>query len=94
MWDPDVPPQAQPGFVHWIVLNIQSPNDIQTNQLLDYKPPSPPSGTHRYFFGLFEQPVQIYPRQPERPNFNIDTFIQDNNLKKTSEVFMKVSKIL
>ena len=53
MWDPDVPLQIQPGFVHLIVTNIQSPKNISSNILLHYKRPSPPSGTHRYFFCLF-----------------------------------------
>jgi phosphatidylethanolamine-binding protein (PEBP) family uncharacterized protein len=90
MWDPDVPPQIQPGFVHWIVTNLQSQNDIQNNQVLEYKGPNPPSGIHRYYFGLFEQQGHIKPKQPERPNFNIDSFIKENDLKKVSEVFMKV----
>jgi phosphatidylethanolamine-binding protein (PEBP) family uncharacterized protein len=93
MWDPDVPPQIQPGFAHWIAINLKSPNDILDNQLLDYKGPSPPSGTHRYFFGLFEQINRISPHQPERTQFNIEEFIQQNNLKKVAEVFMKVSAI-
>jgi phosphatidylethanolamine-binding protein (PEBP) family uncharacterized protein len=93
MWDPDVPPQAQPGFVHWIAINIKSPNDILDNQLIQYKGPAPPSGIHRYFFGLFEQQTQINPRQPERQKFNIQLFVKDNNLTKIYEVFMMVSYV-
>jgi ribonuclease HII len=65
--------------------------DIQNNQVLDYKGPAPPSGVHRYFFGLFEQQRTISPQQPERPNFSINEFVKDNNLIKTYEVFMKVA---
>jgi len=90
MWDPDVPPQIQPGFVHWIVTNLQSQNDIQNNQLLEYKGPNPPSGIHRYYFGLFEQQGRINLQQPERQHFSIDEFVNTNNLRKVSEVFMKV----
>lgn len=93
MWDPDVPPHSQPGFVHWIATNLQSQNDIQNNQVLDYKGPAPPSGVHRYFFGLFEQQGTISPQQPERPNFSINSFIKQNNLTKVYEVFMKVAAI-
>jgi phosphatidylethanolamine-binding protein (PEBP) family uncharacterized protein len=93
MWDPDVPPQIQPGFVHWIVTNLQSQNDIQNNQLLGYKGPAPPSGIHRYYFGLFEQQGHINPQQPERQKFSIDEFVNDNNLKEVSKVFMKVGAI-
>ncbi len=92
MWDPDVPHQIQPGFVHWIVTNIQSPTNIPLNILLEYKGPSPPSGTHRYFFGLFEQlSGQIMPNAPPNTKFSIDRFIKDNNLREVAKVFMKVS---
>jgi phosphatidylethanolamine-binding protein (PEBP) family uncharacterized protein len=93
MWDPDVPPQAQPGFVHWLVTNLQSQNDIPDKQVLEYKGPAPPSGVHRYFFGLFEQQGTISPQQPERPHFSINSFIRQNNLTKVYEVFMKVAAI-
>lgn len=93
MWDPDVPESAQPGFVHWIAINLKSQNNIQQNQLLDYKGPSPPSGTHRYFFGLFKQVGVIQPQQPERSQFSIEEFVKENNLKKIAEVFMKVSAL-
>jgi phosphatidylethanolamine-binding protein (PEBP) family uncharacterized protein len=91
MWDPDVPPISQPAFVHWIITNLKSQNDIQNNQVLEYKGPAPPSGIHRYYFGLFEQHGHITPQQPERPNFRIDEFIINNNLSEVSKVFMKVS---
>ena len=93
MWDPDVPPQGQSGFVHWIAINLKSPNDISNNQLLDYKGPSPPSGTHRYYFGIFEQIGTISPKQSERAKFSIEQFVKENNLRKVAEVFMKVSAI-
>jgi phosphatidylethanolamine-binding protein (PEBP) family uncharacterized protein len=93
MWDPDVPPQIQPGFVHWLITNLQSPTDIYKNQVLDYKGPAPPSGIHRYYFGLFEQEGSILLKQPERQNFSIYMFIKENDLRKVSEVFMKVSSI-
>lgn len=93
MWDPDVPPQIQPGFVHWLVTNLQSQNDIYKNQVLEYKGPAPPSGIHRYYFGLFEQQGHIFVKQPERPNFSIDMFVKENDLRKTYDVFMKVISV-
>lgn len=91
MWDPDVPPQIQPGFVHWLVTNLQSQNDILNNQVLEYKGPNPPSGTHRYFFGLFQQTGTISPQQPNRTQFSIDEFTKENNLELVYQVFMKVA---
>jgi phosphatidylethanolamine-binding protein (PEBP) family uncharacterized protein len=82
MWDPDVPSAAQLGFVHWVASNIQSLLDIENNQVLNYIGPAPPSGTHRYFFGLFKQTGTIILQQQERLNFSIDSFIKENNLKK------------
>jgi phosphatidylethanolamine-binding protein (PEBP) family uncharacterized protein len=93
MWDPDVPEASQPGFLHWLVTNLESQYDIQNHQLLDYKGPAPPSGIHRYFFGLFEQQGHINPQQPERTKFDIKQFINENNLKMISNVFMKVVAI-
>jgi phosphatidylethanolamine-binding protein (PEBP) family uncharacterized protein len=91
MWDPDVPPQIQPGFIHWLITNILSPNDIYKNEVLEYKGPAPPSGIHRYYFGLFEQDGHINLKQPERQNFSINEFIKNNNLRKVTDIFMKVS---
>lgn len=91
MWDPDVPEQFQPGWAHWITINLQSPNDISSKTLLSYKGPSPPSGTHRYFFGLFEQQGTISPHQPAREKFSINPFLTENNLREVGKVFMTVS---
>jgi phosphatidylethanolamine-binding protein (PEBP) family uncharacterized protein len=91
MWDPDVPTQIQPGFLHWLVTNLESQNDIINNQLITYKGPSPPSGTHRYFFGLFEQTGHILSQPIKRQNFSIEEFINKNKLRKIVEVFMIVS---
>jgi phosphatidylethanolamine-binding protein (PEBP) family uncharacterized protein len=89
MWDPDAP---NPSYVHWIVTNIKSSNNIgPNNEVLPYTGPNPPSGIHRYYFGLFEQLQNIYPEKPERSRFNIDTFIKNNNLIKINDVFIKVS---
>ncbi len=93
MWDPDVPPQIQPGFVHWLITNLHNPIDIYKNQVLEYKGPAPPSGIHRYYFGLFEQEGHILIQQLPRPNFSINKFIANNNLRKVSEVFMKVRSV-
>lgn len=93
MWDPDVPPQVQPGFLHWLITNLESQNDIINKQVVEYKGPNPPSGVHKYFFGLFEQTGHIIVQQPERQKFNINIFVNEYNLKLISKVFMKVASI-
>jgi phosphatidylethanolamine-binding protein (PEBP) family uncharacterized protein len=96
MWDPDVPQPIQPGYAHWILINLKSSDDIQSqsNILLSYTGPSPPSGTHRYFFGLFAQAELIIDAiVPPRSQFDVDKFISTNNLTKIAEIYMKVSSI-
>jgi Raf kinase inhibitor-like YbhB/YbcL family protein len=61
--DPDAPARI---WTHWILFNIPIINKINENsvplsavqglndfKVLKYKGPSPPSGTHRYFFKLY-----------------------------------------
>lgn len=92
MWDPDAP---NPSFVHWILINLTSPKNISQNgkELLEYMGPNPPSGTHRYYFGLFEQSGYITPEMPGRSEFNIENFKSDNKLTDISTVYMKVDSI-
>jgi phosphatidylethanolamine-binding protein (PEBP) family uncharacterized protein len=91
MWDPDVPESARPGFVHWIATNLTGSNDIKQHNIMTYHGPNPPSGTHRYFFGLFEQSLSIHPTLVERQHFDIDSFCRKYQLVKLSETHMKVS---
>ena len=91
MWDPDVHHASRPAELHWLVTNIQSQNDIPNNQVVEYKSPQPPSDIHRYFFGLFEQQGRITLQPPERPNFNIDEFVKQNNLHQVNKVFMRIA---
>lgn len=93
MWDPDVPLEIQPGFIHWIVTNLQSPKNISTNEVLAYKGPSPPYGTHRYFFGLYEQNTPVSIKQPPRTNFDVNNFILNNKLKEVYKLFMIVKAV-
>jgi|688.fasta_scaffold1170546_1 phosphatidylethanolamine-binding protein (PEBP) family uncharacterized protein len=88
MWDPDSP---NPSFLHWLVINLENQNQIREKEILNYFGPNPPSGTHHYYFGLFEQQntIQIHP--PDRTNFNINEFLAENNLKEVSRVYMTVS---
>lgn len=88
MWDPDAP---DPSFLHWLIINLENQNQIRDKELLNYFGPKPPSGTHHYYFGLFEQQntIQIHP--PERSGFNILDFISENNLKEVAKVYMIVS---
>ena len=88
MWDPDA---SNPSFLHWLVINLENQNQIREKEILNYFGPKPPSGTHHYYFGLFEQQntIQIHP--PERPGFNINEFTKENSLKEIAKVYMTVT---
>jgi phosphatidylethanolamine-binding protein (PEBP) family uncharacterized protein len=91
MWDPDVPGAIQPGFLHWLATNLTTPRDIALHSAVPYYGPHPPSGTHRYFFGLFEQLHPILPTNLPRQHYDIDQFVQKNLLREVARVYMKVS---
>jgi phosphatidylethanolamine-binding protein (PEBP) family uncharacterized protein len=98
MWDPDVSNNFKSSWVHWISINLKIPNDIHTNTILKYNGPTPPSGIHRYYFGLFEQAYKINPNEinskiQTRKNFDVNKFSKDKKLSKINEIFMYVSSV-
>jgi phosphatidylethanolamine-binding protein (PEBP) family uncharacterized protein len=83
MSDPDA--QAN-SWLHWLITNIpgESTNVLDGQVITSYAGPSPPSGTHRYIFTLYEQPAgSMMVRPPfERGNFQVDQFERQNRLQK------------
>ena len=81
MSDPDA--QAK-SWLHWLITNIPGEvGDVAEGQsVLNYSPPAPPSGTHRYIFTLYEQPAgSIMVAKPaERGNFPVSAFQQQYGL--------------
>jgi phosphatidylethanolamine-binding protein (PEBP) family uncharacterized protein len=70
-------------FLHWIVCDASFNSKgklINSRELIEYYPPSPPQGTHRYFFYIFYQPNEIVSYVIERKNFDLQSFIDKNNL--------------
>lgn len=90
MWDPDAPAKS---WLHWLITNISGsvPDILQGDEIISYAPPSPPSGIHRYFFTVYEQPSSILVTAPsQRGNFNVDAFVQNQGLKKITERMVRV----
>lgn len=86
-WDPDVP---QKSWLHWLAVNCTA--SPATGQLIvDWAPPTPPSGVHRYIFAVAEQtkPISI-PPPPGRGNFKIFRFVRKNGLRILSITGIKV----
>lgn len=76
MTDPDA---VSGDFLHWMVVNI---NTKSQREVIKYFPPTPPSGTHRYFFYLCMQ-TNIYTSNNwvNRSTFNTEKFIRNNGLQ-------------
>ena len=88
MVDPDSPDPANPMYrewVHWMLVNIPG-NDInRALEVLPYQSPTPPRGTHRYIFYLYDQQNKLIPINLTyaRQSFNRALFLWQNNLLQT-----------
>ena len=91
MVDPDAPAGV---WLHWLVSNIPGniPEISQGDFIQGYAPPNPPSGTHRYFFILYEQPSSLMiPKPNQRGHFDVAAFERDYKLRKVAGVMVRVS---
>ncbi len=90
MFDPDAP---EPGFLHWLFVNLEADLPKPYKPIFAYYPPEPPSGTHRYEFTLYEQPTRLVEGLPGAAGpFNLDAFVSAKGLKIVSRKIMHVSK--
>ena len=90
MVDPDAPASS---WLHWLVSNIpgNTPEIREGDFVQGYAPPNPPSGTHRYFFILYEQPSSLMvPKPKERGYFDVDSFEKEYGLRKVAEAMIRV----
>ena len=78
MYDADA---VEPDFLHLLIININK--KIKPNELIDYAPPNPPTGTgiHKYVFVLCTQPnVLKVGKIKKRNSFNTKEFITKHKL--------------
>jgi phosphatidylethanolamine-binding protein (PEBP) family uncharacterized protein len=81
-------------WLHWLVINIPGSDFSQGQQLLEYSPPAPLSGVHKYKFTLYEQRFgRVQPSIPMAANFDLKAFIHTNSLIQVDEVYMRVIAI-
>ena len=87
MYDPDA---IEPSWIHYLVINIPNGDISKGDEILSYKGPTPPSGTHRYIFEQLEQsnPFTVSLR---RSGFNISKFRTNYNLTQIDNKKMFVS---
>ncbi len=89
IWDPDAPAKS---YVHWLIVNIPGSQISAGQEIIDYKPPTPPSGIHRYFVTLYNQSGKInISVPPKREFFNVSAFEKKFGLTKFGEKMVKVS---
>jgi phosphatidylethanolamine-binding protein (PEBP) family uncharacterized protein len=90
MSDPDA---SAKSWLHWLIVNIPGDSLLEGQTVMPYAPPSPPSGTHRYVFTLYEQPsVSIMVSPPrERGNFSVETFEKEHRLRRIVSSIIKVA---
>lgn len=88
-WDPDAP--AGPAWLHWLVVNCEGTDPSSGTEVTPWSPPTPPSGTHRYIFGVFEQASLISISPPShREGFDIEAFKASHSLTELARSGFKV----
>lgn len=87
-WDPDA---LKSSWLHWLVTNCKGTGPESGTTLVPWAPPTPPSGTHRYIFGLYASKNPIHPDTPLRPEFDPAAFAAANGLTQLDWVAIKVS---
>ena len=89
MSDPDAPAKS---WLHWLITNIPGDSVAEGQVVVPYTGPSPPSGTHRYIFTLYEQPAGSIMVSPpaERGNFSVNEFEKRYSLQKLISRGIKV----
>ncbi|XP_038686863.1 protein MOTHER of FT and TFL1 [Tripterygium wilfordii] len=75
MVDPDAPSPSEPSlreWLHWIVVDIPGGTNVSRGkEIVNYMPPRPPVGIHRYILVLFLQksPLGLVEYPQARANF-------------------------
>ena len=91
MSDPDAPAKS---WLHWLVTNIpaEASSISEAQTVVPYSGPSPPSGTHRYIFTLYEHPGgSIMVTAPsERGYFSVEEFERKHRLQKIVSRIVRV----
>jgi len=97
MYDPDAPNGLEATgkssnhiYTHWVAtINTDTNNNSNSNKkiFVEYAPPTPPKGTHRYIFNLYDITIK-------KDNLNfLNTLIMDNNDTRSSYYNNKLSNL-
>lgn len=88
-FDPDAPARS---WLHWLVVNCTGVAPDSGDTVMDWEPPSPPTGTHRYYLCLFEHEYPLKVATPkQRGYFNVRDFLESHGLSPLQLTFVQVS---
>ncbi len=89
MWDPDAP---EPSYLHWLITNIPGSDTSKGHVAMNYAGPTPPSGTHRYYIGVYRQGTEPLDQLGDlkRTGWNNEEFISKYNLTPISQTYFTV----
>ena len=88
MRDPDAP---NGEYLHYLVINSDGKDPRDGNTILSYVEPQRVG--HRYMYELYKQPDLIdSPVIKNRQKFDIDTFVEDNELEKIASITVMTLK--
>jgi len=86
--DPD---SSEPAWLHWLAVNCVGGDPASGTVLTPWESPTPPTGTHRYYFNLYSHSAPIDAAAPAtRSGFDTDAFVKTNGLKLVSQTMLRV----
>lgn len=86
--DPDA---VAPAWLHMLVTNIDGGSPAAGETVVPWAPPTPPSGTHRYYMCLFEHgSAVVQPAPKERGYFKPADYIRTGGLRPVAAAMWQV----
>ncbi len=89
--DPD---SKAKSWLHWMVVNCTGADPNSGETVVDWTPPSPPTGIHRYYFCLFQHRYKINAmeaRPAQRGFFSAMAFMEKHGLQPDALAMFQAS---
>lgn len=88
-FDPDAPARA---WLHWLVVNCDGSGPHSGNTFMEWAPPDPPSGIHRYYVCLFQHSARVADedRPTQRGYFKVKEFLDTYGMRPVAATMVKV----
>ena len=88
-FDPDAPARA---WCHWLVVNCDGGAPLSGETLMDWAPPAPPSGIHRYYVCLFSHTSRVTTEDAptQRGYFKVRPFLEKYGMRPVAYTMFRV----